>query len=174
MGSPPPTSQRSSTEPFFGGADATTVVTKWKSGPSWSRAAAATSSFWVDAGARAWPAARLYTFVGPSSITRQLPTPVRAASRRAARRPLASVGGAGTTSWRAVVGGAVGGGAGAAVVVSTTVVTVVGNGGTDRISALPWDDPLRPRTLAAEITSWSAMRPAIARTTQGARPPPTG
>src|SRR6266513_1367171 len=51
MGSPAPTSHRVSTAPPWGAAGATTVVTNRKSGPSWSRAAAATSSFWVDAGA---------------------------------------------------------------------------------------------------------------------------
>src|SRR5205823_882805 len=113
-----------------------TVVTKRKSGPSWSRAAAATRSFCVDAGASARSGARPYTAVDPSSTTRQLRTGPRAASNRAASRPAASVGGGGAGR-RAVVGGAVGGGGGGGEedVVSATVVVVVGSGGTERNSA---------------------------------------
>src|SRR5207237_1315167 len=78
------------------------------------RAATATSSFCVDAGARARSVARPYTVTPLSCTTRQLRTPPRAASNRAVRRDAASVataaveGGAG----EATAGGGVGGGGG--------------------------------------------------------------
>src|ERR1700738_4251250 len=80
IGSPEPTSQRPLTTPPLGAAGATTVVTKRKSGPSIDSAAAATSSFWVDAGASGVVAWLAYNVVGPSVTTRHPAVPARARS----------------------------------------------------------------------------------------------
>src|SRR5260370_14071 len=108
-GSPAPTSHRLLTTPALGGSDATTVVTNRKSFPSSDRAAAATNSFWVDAGANDPVGLEAYSTVAPSAAIRPPVVPAMAPSSRTPSRTAAGLGvvlvGAG-----AVVVGAVGAG----------------------------------------------------------------
>src|SRR5437764_1256617 len=112
---------------------------------------------------------------GPSSTTRQLATGASAASRRALKRPRASVG-TGGGDGRAVTGGAVRGGdvAGGTVLVAASVVAVVGEAGMERTrAAVRRVEPVLDATVAPDAASWATARTAKTRTVHGARPPPT-
>src|SRR5205807_993018 len=122
------------------------------------RAAAATNSFCVDAGARARSPARAYAVAPASCTTRQLRTPPSAPSRRAVRRATGSAGsGAGAGALRAVAGGAVGGGGGSVVGSGATVVVVVDGGGAERTSAAERAGEGRSTSTAPDATVSAAI-----------------
>src|SRR5205807_1885155 len=107
-GSPEPTSQRVSTAPSWGGAGAFTTVSNRKPGPRTARAAAPTSSFWVDAGARGASGARATTWVWPSCTTRHEGSPASTAPACwSSSTPGGGLAGAGAAAARGGCGGAV-------------------------------------------------------------------
>src|SRR5438105_507289 len=169
-GSPEPTSQRVSTAPSWGRAGAFTTVSNRNPGPRTARAAAPTSSFWVDAGARGASGARATTWVCPSCTTRHEGSPASTAPACWSRStPGGGLAGAGAAAARGAGGGAVdvvpgteGGGPSGA--------DVDGEGRARCALLLRWGEVCLDATATSDpVTSISTSTGAVARATESAR-----